>query len=392
MISNQTIICLSTIDWHYAKQRHQILMEKFARSNNQVIFVEHLGFSRQKLTDFANIARRIFRALFSSKKIRSQAKLIPNLKIITFLVLPPQNKLFNFINKHFFLKILSKKLLKICKQKPIVWTYLATTTVVNLVNKLKPKILIYDCVYDALRHPEAPKDIALSEQKILAQADIVLTDALYFYNHKKNYNKNVHQIPPGVDFEHFHSKQQEPIKQLMSEIKKPRLCFFGCIGKENLRINLDLLESIAKQSPEWSIVIIGPLVNMEVPDNLSELDNIKWLGFIPYTELPQYLAQCDVLILPYKINDFTESVLPAKVFECLATGKPIVSTALPELKSYRQYFSIAENDREFIAAIENALNTDTPKNSQIRIDFAQTNTWEERFKAICTIIKNKLVD
>ncbi|MBU1044914.1 MAG: glycosyltransferase [Candidatus Omnitrophica bacterium] len=391
MIKNQTIICLSTIDWHYAKQRHQILMEKFAQNDNQVIFVEHLGFSRQKITDFANIARRVFRALFSSKNIRSEIKLIPNLQIITPLVLPPQNKLFNFINKHFFLKLLAEKLRKLADKQPIVWTYLATTTAVNLINKLDPKILIYDCVYDALRHPEAPKDIAQSEQKILAQADIVLTDALYFYNHKKNFNKNVYQIPPGVDFKHF-NQPAENGELLLADIKPPRICFFGCMGRGNIRIDFDLLEFIARQKPDWSIVNIGPLVNMEVPENLAGLDNIKWLGFISYSDLPRYLLQCDLLILPYQLNDFTESVLPAKVFECLATGKPVVSTALPELKPYKQYFCIAENEQEFLNGIESALDNDTKENKQQRIDFARTNTWEERFEAICAILNSKLTE
>lgn len=389
MLKNQTIICLSTIDWHYAKQRHQILMEKFAQSDNQVIFVEHLGFSPQRLTDLANIYRRVLRALISSKAIRSQVKLIPNLQIITPLVLPPQNKLFNFINKHLFLKLLAKKLRKLANNQPIVWTYLATTTAVNLVNKLNPKILIYDCVYDALRHPEAPKDIAVSEEKILAKADIVLTDALYFYNHKKNYNQHVHQIPPGVDFKHF-NQPADSDKPLMADIKPPRICFFGCMGRGNIRIDFDLLEFVAKEKPQWSIVNIGPLVNMEVPENLARLDNIKWLGFISYTELPQYLAQCDVLILPYQLNDFTESVLPAKVFECLATGKPVVSTALPELKPYKQYFSIAKNKQEFLAGIEAGLNNDSAEKKQQRIVFAKSNTWEQRFETICGIIENKL--
>ncbi|MBU1087007.1 MAG: glycosyltransferase [Candidatus Omnitrophica bacterium] len=390
MLKNQTIICLSTIDWHYAKQRHQILMEKFAQNGNQVIFVEHLGFSPQRLTDLANIYRRVLRALVSSKSIRSQVKLIPNLQIITPLVLPPQNKLFNFINKHLFLKLLAKKLRELADKQPIVWTYLATTTAVNLIDKLNPKILIYDCVYDALRHPEAPKDIAASEQKILAKADIVLTDALYFYNHKKNYNQHVHQIPPGVDFKHF-NQPAESGKPLMADIKSPRICFFGCMGRGNIRIDFDLLEFIAKEKPQWSFVNIGPLVNMEVPKNLACLDNIKWLGFISYTELPQYLGQCDVLILPYQLNDFTESVLPAKVFECLATGKPVVSTALPELKPYKQYFFIAEDKQEFLAGIEAGLNNDSEEKKQQRMVFARSNTWEARFESICRILNHKLI-
>lgn len=389
MIQGKTIICLSTIDWHYAKQRHQILMEKFAAGPNQVIFVEHLGFSRQKLTDIANIAKRVLRALKLSNAAFDKGQEISNLQIITPLVLPPQNRLFNFINKHVILKLLAKKLLNLCDNKPVVWTYLATSTAVNLIKKLSPQTLIYDCVYDALRHPEAPWDIAASEHAILTMADVVITDARYFYNLKKKFNANVYQIPPGVDFDHF-NKPGASGKEPMQDIKKPRICFFGCMGKEKIRINLELLEFIAGKKPQWSIVNIGPVVDMKIPPNLLSLENIKWLGFIAYSELPRYLALCDVLILPYQLNEFTESVLPAKVFECLATGKPVVSTALPELKPYKEYFTIAENKEDFVLGIENALNNDSQEKKQQRIAFAKDNTWEERFKSICEIIKYKL--
>ncbi len=389
MITGKTIICLSTIDWHYAKQRHQILMEKFAECGNQVIFVEHLGFSRQKLTDIANIVSRVLRALRPSNTSRSEGQEIANLQIITPLVLPPQNRLFNFLNKHIILKLLSKKLLKMCENKPVVWTYLATSTAVNLIKRLSPQTLIYDCVYDAIRHPEAPRDIAATEHAILTMADVVITDAKYFYNLKKNFNRNVYQIPPGVDFEHF-NKAGNPDAKIMQDIKRPRICFFGCMGKEKIRINLDLLEFIASRKPEWSIINIGPVVDMEIPPNLLRLKNIKWLGFIPYNELPRYLAQCDALILPYQLNEFTESVLPAKVFECLATGKPVVSTALPELNSYKEFFSIAEDEEDFLTKLEDALANDSEERRQKRIAFARSNTWEERFKSVCRILEVKL--
>ena len=389
MIQGKTIICLSTIDWHYVKQRHQILMEKFAENGNQVIFVEHLGFSRQKLTDIANILKRVLRAIKLSNAAKGSDSLIPNLQIITPLILPPQNRLFNFINKYMILDFLSRKLLKLCDNEPIVWTYLATTTAVNLIKKLAPKTLIYDCVYDALRHPEAPCDIAATEHEILSAADVVITDAKYFYKKKRNFNKNIHQIPPGVDFDHF-NKIDAADKKIMKDVVRPRICFFGCMSKEKLRINLDLLEFIARKRPEWSIVNIGPLVGMGIPPNLLRLGNIIWLGFIAYSELPKYLAQCDALILPYKLNDFTESVLPAKVFECLATGKPVVSTALPELEPYKEYFIIAKSKEEFLSGLEDAINNDTQEKQHQRIVFARSNTWEDRFKSICEIMKYEI--
>ena len=136
--------------------------------------------------------------------------------------------------------------------------------------------------------------------------------------------------------------------------------------------------------------MIGPIVDMVIPQDIMELNNVKWLGFQSYAELPEYLALCDVLILPYKLNKFTECVLPAKVFECLATGKPVVSTALLELKPYEEYFTIAKSKEEFLSGLEDALNNDTEENKQQRIAFARVNTWDDRFKSICEIMKYKV--
>jgi glycosyltransferase involved in cell wall biosynthesis len=366
-------------------------MEEFAK-NNQVIFVEHLGFARQRLGDFANIAVRLFRIAKIKNLFAKKVQTESNLTILTPLVLPPQNKLFNFINKHFFMKLFAKKLLGICKDKPIIWTYLATTTAVNLIKQIRPKALVYDCVYDALRHPDGPPDIYQSEQEMLKMADAVITDALYFYNHKKQFNDNVHQVPPGVDFEHFNrpKKLTEQQKKRMVNIVQPRICFFGCMGKEQNRIDLELMRRLAAENPQWSIINIGPIVDMEIPDFLKGLSNIHWLGMKPYSDLPGYLKECDVLILPYQLNDFTESIMPAKVFECLATGKPVVSTALPELIAFKQHYKIANSHEEFIKMVDESLKDDSQQSSNQRVEFARTNTWPERFKQVNQILEQAL--
>ena len=394
MITGKTIICLSTIDWHYAKQRHQIFMEHFLKSGNQVIFVEHLGFAPQQFRDIANISRRVVRALFGRQNLKSRRPPIPNLHIMTPLVLPPRNDMYNALNKYIFLPLLAKKILRVCAHQPIVWTYLATSTAVNLIRRLAPRMVIYDCVYDALRHPEAPFDIVQTEQALLHLADAVVTDGKYFFDEKKKQHSRVYQVPPGVDFEHFFRPSVSPAAAAaFDRIKKPRVCFFGCMGNEQKksneqsRIDMDLLVTMARQRPAWSIVLIGPLVNMELPECLRAMPNIHWLGYVPYQELPAYLAQCDALMLPYLVNQCTEVIMPAKLFECLATGKPVIATAMAELAFYGSVITIAHSAAEFLAHLDRVLTFDEEAHQQQRISFARDNTWEGRFKKLSEILE-----
>lgn len=388
MSIEKTIICLSTIDWSYAKQRHQLIMEYFAGRGIRIVFVEHLGFARQKVKDIGNILARLAR-VFAGKRCHAVAEtLSKNLTVVTPLVLPPSNRVFDLINNYIFLPLLARRLLTFCDGQPLVWTYLATSTAVNLIKQLNSSRVVYDCVYDALRHPAAPPHIADTEQQLLVMADIVITDADYFLQAKRKVHPRVYQVMPGVDFVHFHTPddRRKPDILDVDRLPRPRVSFFGCIGKEQNRIDVPLLEHVARRLPGWSVVFIGPVVDMKIPDNLTALPNLHWLGFKSYEALPYYLAQCDVIMFPYLLNDFTESLMPAKLFESLATGKPVVSTALSELRPWGDVISIAADHDEFVSHIEAALREDTPARREQRIAIARDNTWERRFARISEIL------
>ncbi|MFC1667401.1 glycosyltransferase [Candidatus Omnitrophota bacterium] len=363
-------------------------MEMFAKNNNRVIFVEHLGFSRQKIKDIPNITKRIVKALKQKHSTKSNSEKNPH--IITPLLLPPINRACNLLNDKIFLKILAKRISKLCHKQPIIWTYLATSTVLNLIKKLSPQLIVYDCVYDAPEHPEAPSDIERTEKKLLKLADIVFTDANYLYQLKKEHNPNVYRVLPGVDFEHFNIHPTLKQKSLpdIKDTKKPRICSFGSI--DNMRIDLDLIDLISNRRPDWSIIMIGPIVNIKIPEKLLCRKNIIWLGSKNYEELPLYLRECDALILPYKLNQFTQSIFPAKIFECLATGKVIISTPLPELSIFKDLITIATNHSDFIKGVENALFNDTDAAKKTRTTFASDNSWDKRYKIIYEKIESVL--
>ena len=70
-----------------------------------------------------------------------------------------------------------------------------------------------------------------------------------------------------------------------------------------------------------------------------------------YRTVQNYIVNFDIGIIPYKINDYTESVYPCKLNEYLAMGIPVVTTGINELKEKdvldSKVFSIADNNDEF---------------------------------------------
>ncbi len=71
-------------------------------------------------------------------------------------------------------------------------------------------------------------------------------------------------------------------------------------------------------------------------------DDLKWLGtndpvggrivlvdWQPYRELPRFLAAADICLLPAYNNDIMRDIVPIKVYEYMAAGKPVIATRLP---------------------------------------------------------------
>ncbi|MDD4984300.1 MAG: glycosyltransferase [Dehalococcoidales bacterium] len=62
----------------------------------------------------------------------------------------------------------------------------------------------------------------------------------------------------------------------------------------------------------------------------SNAGNVLVLGKQPYDKIPQYIAASDVCILPAAPDEkIMQNIVPIKVYEYLAMGKPVVSTRLP---------------------------------------------------------------
>jgi glycosyltransferase involved in cell wall biosynthesis len=127
---------------------------------------------------------------------------------------------------------------------------------------------------------------------------------------------------------------------------------------------------------------------------LKNLENVHFLGRKEYDRLPDYLAGCDVALNPYKDDNIARGSSPLKLYEYIAAGLPVVSTEMPEARSFNGLVRIASNRDDFIKGIENILSLDDAARSSSRrraYEESQNHTWEKRFLEVERIVREMLV-
>jgi UDP-galactopyranose mutase len=214
---------------------------------------------------------------------------------------------------------------------------------------------VYDCMDELANFRFAPPELLELEQALLDEADLVFTGGYSLYEAKKSRHPNVYPFPSSVDRAHFAKARgvvAEPADQ--SALPRPRMGYYGVIDE---RLDLDLIAALADAHPEWSVVMVGPVVKIE-PGDLPQRANIHYLGGRDYEALPAYLGGWDVALMPFALNEATRFISPTKTPEYLAGGRPVVSTPIVDVVS--QYGAldavfIADGREEFVRSCEQAL-------------------------------------
>ena len=106
----------------------------------------------------------------------------------------------------------------------------------------------------------------------------------------------------------------------------------GYVGVIDERVDLDLIDRLATALPDWEIRMVGPVAKID-PATLPRARNITYPGQVEYADLPAVMAELDVALMPFALNEATRSISPTKTLEYLAAGLPVVSTRVPDVVS-----------------------------------------------------------
>jgi glycosyltransferase involved in cell wall biosynthesis len=381
-LENQDILCIAGVDFEPLWARTQQLMWRMPASN-RIIYVEApLSF----LSPFKDSS-------LWYKWSRWRQGLRP-IKDNLYLYSPPL--LFPFANRWRWVNrlnqwLMARALKKACRainfQEPVLLTYLPNT--VDMLGRMGEKLVVYDCVdeHSAFQgfNPRLVKEM---EIELLKQSDLVLVTAQPLYDDKCSYARDMHLVRNAADVKHFRTAQDEdlPLPDDVKDIPGPVL---GFIGRIKEWIDLDLISQVAKARPEWSVIMVGPVEIDADITAFEELSNVYFIGSRSKEELPGYLKKFDVCLNPFRASELSQAVNPLKFYEYLASGKPIVSTPMPEMDMLENVVEVGEGQDGFIKAIERALD-DSPEKIQARLALAEEHSWENRVTTLCSLITRHL--
>ncbi|WP_396594114.1 UDP-galactopyranose mutase [Brevundimonas sp. R86498] len=319
------VVCFSHLRWDFVFQRPQHLMTRFAQSRAVIYFEE-------PMPDDGDLAWM-------------QTRVCPVSGVIIATPRLPHD-LAGPARAEAIRSLLDGLLLKQGVVRPVLWYY--TPMMLPFSRHLEAAVVVYDCMDELANFRFAPPELRPLEQELIATADVIFTGGYSLYEAKAHLHANIHPFPSSVDRAHFVKARA------IQPDATPTFGFYGVIDE---RMDLELIAAIADARPDWTFVMVGPVVKIS-EDDLPRRANIRYPGGRSYDDLPAELGRWHVALMPFAINDSTRFISPTKTPEYLAGGRPVVSTAIRDVvRHYGELdaVAIASDAEAFVAACETAL-------------------------------------
>jgi len=370
ILRGEDILCFSH-DWNGDPLSKTHLMRLLAR-DNRILWVNSIGYRTPSVSK-ADMSRAFQKLVAAASPIQEPEK---NLFVLSPLAIPAYGRPWiRELNRHLLRFQVRQAMRRLRFRRPISWVFNPAAAVI--AGEFDERMLIYHCVDEYTKFSGvASSHLADLEQQLLTKAHLVLTSAELLYESKGKLNSQTYLVRHGVDFEHFRKAldPQVTIPPDIARLPRPIIGFFGLIADW---VDLDVLEHIARHYASGSLVLIGKATT-DV-SQLAKLPNVHLLGRKPYDQLPAYCKGFDVAVMPFRVNELTLNANPLKVREYLAAGLPVVSTALPEVRTLGAC-RLADTPEDFVLQLALALGDPGPRRE--RSESMKSESWAARLDDI----------
>lgn len=364
-MTRPTVVIVSNNDWNELWYQRQAFACAFAAAGFKVVFLNKTLTRMPKLRSF-------IRGNYRDKNRGFLGNPVPEGVTVSTPRWGPPMALLRVLNR-----ILIRRTVKsLMGLETIVIVYSPSYNAIDLIRILRPRTTVYVNVHNYEATQVSP-DLLRSERELIQRVDFLFADSQY--NQKRLESKlgtvgtRVELSPPGVDLGVFEEAYRG------DEATAPRtLMYFGGIGKH---LDLALYESLCS---DYRVIFVGKVAKSlegQIPSA------IEVRSPVPMSRLGEIVAEADVLALFYRPSDYIEAVIPAKLYECLATQKPVLISGLAVPPGHEHVlYDVKGSVAKAFETMERLPVTETDDVISERHRIAGSSSWEQRFRTFATRI------
>ncbi len=371
------IVFLSDFPLGFHNREPEEKMARFAARGYRVHYVEKLGIRNPGIRDLGRVLRRLRRKPSGARETPFDTlspKLIPARRFGPAAAL----------NRRY----IARQLLALADPESSIWwfRYPVPEAVDLLGEEVNPRLVVYEVVDDHENSPGMDDGLRRvfrdAEDRLLERADVVFAWSEPIRDRLARLHPRVELAPAAAELEQFaRAGAHDPPSRLA-----------GYIGSIDFRIDGELVAEVARLLPDWRFVLTGPVLERAAIEAAAALPNVELAGIVAPGQVSAAMAGASVCLMPYRVNGFTDVLLPIKLVEYLAAGRPVVSTPIRAAREFGDVVALAESAEDFAAAIERVAAADAPAERGRRMGRVAAYGWDARIDAMERSIGEALAD
>ncbi|MDH1301114.1 glycosyltransferase [Achromobacter sp. GD03932] len=341
----RVVIFPATIDYSYMRQRPQSLAKAFADMGFLVIYGT-LNHTTDKVKDIEEVSPGLF--------VVQEWDIFPLLPHI----LEPGNVIY----------------------------YCLWPNNLRHVEYLPYSRLVYDYMDDLCLLDLPSEQVEAMHDEMLQRADLITVSAQRLYDTLPADRRDAALILPNAVGEEFIAALAVPqaVPEALKDFeRRPVSGYYGALAPW---IDFELLEHLADSLPDHVLVIIGPVLDGadESLNSLCTRANVRHFPAMEQLDLVPYLQRFDLCLIPFVVNQITNSVSPVKLYEYLAAGKPVIATATEECGRI-PFVKIAVDKDDFVTLVRSSslLEAEAAESRA----YAASHTWSARAAEVASRLK-----